>query len=63
MRKREEPDDMLRWMERNGVELTRSNYLTAAFLGQAPEHLDGEHEAELPSRFQKRARQPRKRVR
>jgi hypothetical protein len=50
-----ERDDMVRWMERNNVPMTRDAYLAAAFLGQAPEPLDGEHETELPSRFQKRA--------
>ena len=58
-----EHDDMLHWMQARGIKLTRANYLALAWLGIPPSPLDAEHEADLPSRFRKRVRQPRKRVR
>ncbi len=52
MRKREEPDDMLRWMERNGVELTAENYLVSN--GIPAEEYQAERLAEVPRKFRRK---------
>jgi hypothetical protein len=42
-------DDMvLRLMVENGVPLTRENYLYIAYMGDVPEEIGGEIEAEIP---------------
>ena len=38
-----------------GLPLTRENYLRLEFLGNPPEELDGELEAELPEKYQKKS--------
>lgn len=39
-------------MRKNGVPLTRENYLHMAYLGEIPDPWTSEHEAELPKQFQ-----------
>lgn len=41
----------LEYMKKNGVPLTRENYLDYAYLGNPPEQLSAEEEAEIPSRL------------
>jgi hypothetical protein len=36
------------WMQKNGIEVTRENYLFYAYLGDPPEVLGPEEEADLP---------------
>jgi len=46
-------DGTLTLLERMGLPVTRETYLRAAFLGNPPEGLDGEIEAELPEELQR----------
>lgn len=39
------------YMKKNGVPLTRENYLDYAYLGNPPSQLSAEEEAELPEEF------------
>ena len=41
----------LEYMKKNGVPLTRENYLDYAYLGNPPAQLSAEEEAELPEEF------------
>jgi hypothetical protein len=47
-----EDDGTFTLLERMGLPVTRENYLRAAFLGNPPEELDGEVQAELPPGLQ-----------
>jgi hypothetical protein len=51
MAERDRLDHVLNFMIRNGVELTRENYLEIAYMGNPPE-LDAEAESMLPEQFQ-----------
>lgn len=46
-------DHTLEYMKKNNVPLTRENYLDYAYLGNPPEALDAEEEAQLPEQFRK----------
>ena len=48
----EPEDDMLRWMERNGVELTAENYLVSN--GIPIEEYGAERLAEVPRKFRRK---------
>ena len=41
----------IEFMKRNHIPLTRENYLQIEYLGQVPEELDGELEAEIARVF------------
>ncbi len=41
-------DCVLEWMKDKNIPLTRENYLTLAYMGDIPEPLGGEEEAEIP---------------
>ena len=41
------------YMKKNGVPLTRENYLDYAYLGNPPSQLSAEEEAELPEELQR----------
>lgn len=41
-------DCVLAWMKKEGVPLTRENYLAMAYLGCPPDEIGGEIEAEIP---------------
>jgi hypothetical protein len=41
------------WMKKNGIPVTRENYLDFAYLGNPPEELGPEEEAELPEEISK----------
>lgn len=41
-------DCVLDWMKREGVPLTRENYLDVAYMGNPPEEIGGEIEASIP---------------
>ena len=41
------------YMKKNGVPLTRENYLDYAYLGNPPAQLSAEEEAELPEELQR----------
>ena len=45
-------DGFLLMMEKYEIPLTRENYLDLVYLGNAPEELSAEEEAELPEMFQ-----------
>ena len=45
-------DGVLRFMKQHDIPLTRENYLDVAYLGNPPEELSAEQEAELPEQFQ-----------
>lgn len=45
-------DTVLEFMERNGIELTRENYLQLAYMGEVPDEIDPEIEFSLPEMFQ-----------
>ena len=45
-------DSVLRFMKQHDVPVTRENYLDVAYLGNPPEELSAEEEAELPEQFQ-----------
>jgi len=45
-------DGVLRFMKQHDIPLTRENYLDVAYLGNPPEELSAEEEAELPEEFQ-----------
>jgi hypothetical protein len=45
-------DGTLVLLKRMGLPVTRENYIRAAFLGNPPDELDGEIEAELPEELQ-----------
>ena len=42
----------LDYMVRNGIKLTRANYLSIAYLGDVPEPLGAEEEAAIPEFLQ-----------
>ena len=44
-------DHTFEYMKKNGVPLTREDYLDYAYLGNPPEHLTAEEEAQLPEQF------------
>ena len=46
-------DAVLNYMKKHNLPLTREKYLEFAYLGNPPEELDAEQEAELPREFQK----------
>jgi hypothetical protein len=46
-------DYVLEYMKEHGIPLTRENYLNEAYMGEPPEELGPELEAELPEQFQK----------
>jgi hypothetical protein len=46
-------DHTLEYMKKNNVPLTRENYLDYAYLGNPPEVLDAEEEAQIPEQFRK----------
>lgn len=46
-------DHVLEYMRENGIPLTRENYLNEAYMGEPPEELGPEEEAELPEEFQR----------
>ena len=46
-------DFVLEYMKEHGIPLTRENYLNEAYMGEPPEELGPELEAELPEQFQK----------
>jgi hypothetical protein len=46
------------FMKKNGVPLTRENYLDYAYLGNPPPVLDAEEEAELPPEVQASEAEP-----
>jgi len=45
-------DSVLRFMKQHDVPVTRENYLDVAYLGNPPEELSAEEQAELPEEFQ-----------
>src|SRR5262249_8125569 len=45
-------DGILAFMKQHDIPLTRENYLDVAYLGNPPEELSAEEEAELPEEFQ-----------
>lgn len=45
-------DEVLRFMEEHDIPATRQNYLDLAYMGNPPEVLDAEAEADLPEQFQ-----------
>ena len=45
-------------MKQAGIPMTRENYLDLAYMGNPPEQLDGEEEANLPEQFQKEREHP-----
>ena len=45
-------NNTLAYMKKNNVPLTRENYLDYAYLGNPPDQLTAEEEAELPEEFQ-----------
>ena len=47
---------LVRLMQRYGIPVTREAYLDLAFLGQAPQPLGSEQEADLPVELQRTAR-------
>ena len=46
-------DYVLEYMKEHGIPLTRENYLNEAYMGNPPEKLGPELEAELPEQFQR----------
>jgi hypothetical protein len=44
-------NNTLEYMKKKGISLTRENYLDFAYLGNPPEELSAEEEAEIPSRL------------
>jgi hypothetical protein len=47
-------DHVLAYMKKNNVPLTREDYLDFAYLGNPPEELGVEEEAQLPEEFQRK---------
>lgn len=45
-------DYVLKKMERDHIPMTRENYLDIAFMGNPPDPLSAEQEADLPEQFQ-----------
>ena len=45
-------DEVLMVMKRDGIPLTRENYIDFIYFGNPPEVLGAEEEAELPEMFQ-----------
>lgn len=43
---------VLDYMKKHNIPLTRENYLIVAYLGNPPEHLGAEEEAEIPEEIQ-----------
>jgi hypothetical protein len=41
-------DIVLAWMKKEGVPLTRQNYLDLAYMGNPPDEIGGEIEASIP---------------
>ena len=46
-----ETDGIITMMQKNGIELTRENYLELAYFGEPPDELSAEEEADLPVQF------------
>jgi hypothetical protein len=46
--RKETMNHTIAWMQKNGIEVTRENYLFHAYLGDPPEVLGPEEEADLP---------------
>ena len=46
-------DCVVEFMQRNKIPMTRENYLNLAYMGDPPELLDAEGEAELPAEFRR----------
>lgn len=44
-------DPIVDWLQKNGVPVTRHNYLTIAYMGAPPEELDAETSADLEDIF------------
>jgi len=57
-------DHVLEYMKKRGIPITRENYLFWNFLGDPPDELDAELEAELPEEIKlpARARKARKKA-
>jgi len=45
-------DEILDWMWEQRIPLSRENYLDLAFLGNPPDPLSAEFEADMPEEFQ-----------
>ena len=45
-------DSFMRIMKRDGIPLTRENYIDFVYAGNPPEELSAEEEAQLPEMFQ-----------
>jgi hypothetical protein len=45
-------DPILVWMRKHGIPVTRANYLALDYLGNPPEEIGPEIEAELPREIQ-----------
>lgn len=51
------PDGTVRWLQAQGIPVTRKNYLLLAFAGRVPdEPLDGEIIIQMPKELQRPAR-------
>ncbi len=48
-----EDDPLVQIMKDHGIPITRENYLDLAYMGEAPEQLGAEQEADLPPSLQK----------
>jgi hypothetical protein len=46
-------DTVLEFMEQHKLERTRETYLEILFMGEVPDVIDGETEAELPEEFRR----------
>ncbi len=49
----DDDDPLVRVMKRYNIPITRENYLDLAYMGEAPEQLGAEQEADLPPSLQK----------
>ncbi len=45
-------DLIIDYMEKEGIPMTRENYLDLAFMGDVPDELDPEFEASMPEALQ-----------
>lgn len=54
------PDHVLNWLRKEGIPVTRANYLAIAYLGDPPKELSAEEEADLPKQIRKRPRRRKK---
>lgn len=50
-----EKNDLVAWMEKKGIEVTRENYIDLAYLGETPDDWGPEHEAMLPEELREEA--------